>query len=94
MRRPARPGHAAPASALAAQLGAANTEPWPPFADALAVDATSATSVPGLFAAGDAGGVMPSVANAVASGSTAAAMVVMSLMTAPHGLVASAAGPL
>ncbi len=79
-------------SALAAQLGAITTEPGPLFADALAVDAKSATSVPGLFAAGDAGGVMPSVANAVASGNTAAAMVVMSLMTAPHGLAALGGG--
>ncbi|MDQ6751255.1 MAG: NAD(P)/FAD-dependent oxidoreductase [Actinomycetota bacterium] len=80
-------------SALAAQLGAATTEPGPLFGDALAVDAKFATSVPGLFAAGDAGGLMPSVANAVASGNTAAAMVVMSLMTAPRALAASAAGP-
>jgi thioredoxin reductase len=35
--------------------------------------------VPGLFAAGDLGVAMPSVANAVASGSTAAASVVQSL---------------
>ncbi len=73
-------------SPLAAQLGAVFTEPGPLFADALAVDATSATSVPGLFAAGDAAGAMPSVANAVASGNTTAAMVVMSLTTAPRGL--------
>jgi thioredoxin reductase len=77
-------------SALAAQLGAAATEPGPISADALAVDAAFATSVPGLFAAGDVGALMPSVANAVASGSTAAAMLVGSLMTAPHGLGASA----
>ena len=80
-------------STLAAQLGAVSTEPGPLFADALAVDAAYATSVPGLFAAGDAAGVMPSLANAVASGNTAAAMVVMSLTTAPRGLSASGAGP-
>lgn len=79
-------------SGLAEQLGAATAEPGPLFADALAVDSKSATSVPGLFAAGDAGGAMPSVANAVASGNTAAAMVVMSLMTAPPDLTASTAG--
>jgi thioredoxin reductase len=79
-------------STLAAQLGAATNDPGPLFANALAVDAKSATTVPGLFAAGDAGGVMPSVANAVASGNTAAAMVVMSLMTASRDLAASAAG--
>lgn len=38
------------------------------------------TSVPGLFAAGDLGGQMPSVANAIAAGSDAAAMVVHGLM--------------
>ena len=79
-------------SALAAQLGAVTTEPGPLFADAVAVDAKYATSVPGLFAAGDAGGVMPSVANAVASGNSAAATVVMSLMTAPRGPAAIGAG--
>lgn len=78
-------------SALAAQLGAAAAEPGPLAADAVAVDAAFATSVPGLFAAGDVGAKMPSVANAVASGNTAAAMLVGSLMTAPRGLVASAA---
>jgi thioredoxin reductase len=79
-------------SALAAQLGAAAAEPGPLAADAVAVDASFATTVPGLFAAGDAGGMMPSVPNAVASGNTAAAMLVGSLMTAPRGLAASAAG--
>jgi thioredoxin reductase len=78
-------------SSLAAQLGADTAEPGPLFADALAVDDKSATSVPGLFAAGDAGGVMPSVANAVASGNSTAASVVMSLATAPRGLAAAAA---
>lgn len=80
-------------SPLAAQLGATITEPGPLFADALAVDEKSATSVPGLFAAGDAAGVMPSVANAVASGNSTAAMVVMSLTTAPRDLAASVVGP-
>ena len=80
-------------SALAGQLGAATSEPGPLTADAVAVDAAFATSVPGLFAAGDVA-VMPSVANAVASGHTAAAMLVHSLMTAPGGLApASSGGP-
>jgi thioredoxin reductase len=78
-------------SALAAQLGAAAAEPGPVVADALAVDAAFATTVPGMFAAGDVGAVMPSVANAVASGHTAAAMLVQSLMTEPRGLVAGQA---
>ena len=75
-------------SAFAAQLGAAAAEPGPLAADAVAVDDAFATSVPGLFAAGDVGAVMPSVANAVATGNTAAAMVVQSLMSAPGGLAA------
>ena len=75
-------------SGLAAQLGAEISEPGPLAADGVAVDPAYATSVPGLFAAGDAGGVLPSVANAVASGNTAAAMLVGSLMTAPRELVA------
>jgi thioredoxin reductase len=76
---------------FAEQLDAAISEPGPLAADALAVDASYETSVPGLFAAGDAGGVMPSVANAVASGHTAAAMIVQSLMTAARGSAAAAA---
>lgn len=78
-------------SALAEQLGAATSEPGPLAADAVAVDGAFATSVPGLFAAGDVGAVMPSVANAIATGHTAAAMLVQSLMSAPRGLAASAA---
>jgi thioredoxin reductase len=76
-------------SALAQQLGAALSEPGPLAVDAVAVNATFATSVPGLFAAGDAAGVLPSVANAIASGHTAAAAVVQSLMTLPRELAAS-----
>lgn len=78
-------------SELAAQqLGAAISEPGPLAADAVTIDASFATTVTGLFAAGDASGMMPSVANAVASGNSAAGMVVQSLMTAPGGLAASA----
>jgi thioredoxin reductase len=76
-------------SALAEQLGATISEPGPLAVDAVAVNATFATSVPGLFAAGDAAGVLPSVANAIASGHTAAAAVVQSLMTQPRKLAAS-----
>ena len=55
----------------------------------------SATSVPGLFAAGDVSAQMPSVANAVASGSNAAAAVVQALTAEPRPLasVAGAGGP-
>jgi NADPH-dependent glutamate synthase beta subunit-like oxidoreductase len=42
--------------------------------------------VPGLFAGGDVTSQMPSVANAVAAGSTAAAMIVHSLMAEAHNL--------
>lgn len=64
---------------LARRLGAATTA-GPVAADALEVDAVNRTSVPGLFAAGDAAIQMPSVANAISSGSTAAAAVVHSLI--------------
>ncbi len=78
-------------STLAEQLGAAFAEPGPVAADALETDARFQTSVPGLFAAGDAGPVMPSVANAVSAGSSAAAMIVQSLMTEVHAVAAAAA---
>jgi thioredoxin reductase len=67
-------------SSLAAQLGAVTAAPGPVVADAVQVDAKFATTVPGLFAAGDVSAVMPSVPNAVASGHTAATMVVQSLV--------------
>lgn len=63
-------------SSLATQLGAAFAEPSPLSAEALATDAALRTSVAGVFAAGDVTGQMPSVANAVASGSNAAAAIV------------------
>ncbi len=66
-------------SRLAEQLGADAQEQGPPAVDPLVVDATFATTVPGLYAAGDLSGRMPSVANAVASGSTAAAVIVQDL---------------
>lgn len=62
-------------SALATQLGARTSgDVTPLHQDAIVVDEAS-----GLFAAGDAAGMMPSVANAVAAGSNAAAAVVQSL---------------
>ena len=79
-------------SSLAQQLGAAVAEPGPVVADALRIDHTYATSVPGLYAAGDAVTQMPSVANAIAAGSTAAAMVVHDLMAEQHGLAHAGAG--
>ena len=69
-------------SPLAAQLGASIGEPGPVAAEPVAVDGMGRTSVPGLFAAGDTSLQMPSVANAIASGATAAAAVVAALMSA------------
>ena len=66
-------------SRLAEQLGADAQEQRLPAVDPLVVDPTFVTTVPGLYAAGDLSGRMPSVANAVASGSTAAAVIVQSL---------------
>jgi thioredoxin reductase len=81
-------------SALAEQLGAATTGPGPIVVDALEVDPMFHTSVPGLSAAGDVSThPMPSVANAVAAGSNAAAMIVHDLMAEAHGLAPVGAGP-
>jgi hypothetical protein len=57
------------------------------------VDAMFHTSVPGLFAAGDVSTqAVPSVANAVAAGSSASAMIVQALMAEAHGLTPVGAG--
>ncbi len=66
-------------SRIAEQLGVELAPEGMLAFDAVAVDAMYATSVPGVFAAGDATVSMPSVANAIAAGSTAAAMVVRSI---------------
>ena len=79
-------------STLAQDLGAAVAAPTPIVADALQVDAKHCTTVPGLFAAGDAITQMPSVATAVAAGSTAAAMIVQSLLAQAQDPVAAGAG--
>ena len=65
---------------LAAQLGVPVAPPSPLGAEALAADPMGATAVPGVFAAGDVVAGMPSVANAIAAGSAAAANVVRSLL--------------
>lgn len=76
-------------SALAEQLGATASAPGPVAVNAVEVDPMFHTSVPGLSAAGDVSSqVLPSVANAVAAGSSAAAMIVQGLMTEAHGLTA------
>jgi thioredoxin reductase len=67
-------------SPLAARLGVDLAPPGPLAADAVEVTGMGATSVHGVFVAGDAGQIMPSVANAIAAGSTAAAGVVQSLV--------------
>jgi thioredoxin reductase len=76
-------------SGLAEQLGATAAEPGPVVADAVEVDQRFHTGVPGLFAAGDVSVQMPSVANAVAAGSTAAAMIVGDVVAAAHADVAA-----
>jgi thioredoxin reductase len=63
-------------SDLAARLGARHSPAGPVAEEAVAVDDRCATSVPGLFAAGDAATQRPFVAGAIESGSTAGAMVV------------------
>jgi thioredoxin reductase len=70
-------------SSLAAQLGTTAAAPTPLVADAVEAGPMHETGVPGLYAAGDLTGQMQSVANAVAAGSGAAAMVVRSLAIDP-----------
>jgi thioredoxin reductase len=70
---------------IARQLGVAANEPGPLAADAIALDPFQQTSVPGVFAAGDLSGQMPSVANAVAAGSNAAAMILRDLLGEEFG---------
>lgn len=68
-------------SALAEQLGAElSSEVTPLHADAIVANPMQT----GLAAAGDAAGMMPSVANAVAAGSNAASTIVGSLVLAAH----------
>ena len=70
------------------QLGADAAPATPLEADGLQVDAQlSTTTAAGVFAAGDLSGQMQSVANAVAAGSNAAAMVVRSLVDEDFGAV-------
>ncbi|HEV2727345.1 MAG TPA: FAD-dependent oxidoreductase, partial [Solirubrobacterales bacterium] len=65
-------------SELAAQLGV-EFEPKPLKEETIAVNFGFETSVPGVYAAGDVCVPMPSVANAVSSGSVAAAVMVHAL---------------
>ena len=76
-------------STLADQLGAAAAEPGHVAFNAVAVDPMFHTTTPGVSAAGDVCTQMPSVASAIAAGSSAAAMIVHSLMAEAYGLKAS-----
>ncbi|MDN4519775.1 NAD(P)/FAD-dependent oxidoreductase [Mycolicibacterium austroafricanum] len=67
-------------SALAAKLGVSFAAPGPVSVEAIEIDAMHRTSVPGVFAAGDACVQMPQVAAAVAAGSAAAASIVASFI--------------
>jgi thioredoxin reductase len=72
-----------PRSPLARRLGV-DVGPLGPIAtEAILTGPMGDTSVPGVFAAGDAAAANPSVAGAIATGSTAAAGVVASLMGEP-----------
>jgi pyruvate/2-oxoglutarate dehydrogenase complex dihydrolipoamide dehydrogenase (E3) component len=73
-------------SPLAAQLGAEAADPTPLVADAVVVDPLLVTTAPDVAAAGDVGGQMPSVANAIAAGSNAAATIVRTFLVEDHGL--------
>jgi len=64
---------------LAARLGVETAPPGPQAIDALVLDPLQATTVPGVWAAGDTTGQPPSVAGAIASGMMAAAMLVRTL---------------
>jgi thioredoxin reductase len=63
-------------SDLAERLGAVAAPAGPLAADAIVVDAQGMTGAGGVSAAGDVTGDMPSVANAIAAGAKAAAMLV------------------
>ena len=76
-------------SELAARLGAAVAAQQPPGSEMLEVDALQQTTVPGLYAAGDVAAGMPSVANAIASGSRAAMGVVHDLAAAATAVPAA-----
>ena len=83
LRRVARAGHAAPAIGAGDAVGRDARRADPARRRCGRLDGIGATTVPGLFAAGDMNGRMPSVANAVASGSNAAAAIVQRLTAQP-----------
>ena len=67
-------------SPLSEQLGLELSDPNKLTADSIEVSSTGATSVDGVFAAGDNTSHMPSVASSIAAGSMAAAGIVASLI--------------
>ena len=67
-------------SSLPRQLGVETVDHGHVAVDAIEVDETFATSVDGVYAAGDAASRMPSVAGAVAAGSAAATQIVQDLV--------------
>lgn len=69
-------------SDLAVSLGVALRPGDPMFADAIDAGPRGSTSVAGLYAAGDAAGVMPSVPNAISSGTNCGATIVGDLLGA------------
>jgi thioredoxin reductase len=77
-------------SDLAAQLGATSVARGV-SADAIEIDGQQRTTADGVLAAGDVSVLMPSVANAVAAGAMAAAMVVHDLALDPAAVRAQAA---
>lgn len=79
-------------SKLAERLGAAFADPSHVVADAVKVDSTFHTTVPGLYAAGDVSTQMPSVAGAIAAGHSAAAMIVGGRLAEARNLAQAGAG--
>lgn len=67
-------------SGLPEQLGVEVEGPGEMPIEPIEVDSALATTVDGIYAAGDACTPMPSVANAIAAGSTAAASIVHSFL--------------
>ncbi len=77
-----------PRTALAEQLGLELTD-----TGAAKTDPRGATSLPGVFAAGDGAGQMAQVAQAAAGGALAGAMIAHELITGPHGVHPPAPAP-
>jgi hypothetical protein len=90
--RAARADHDAPALASCRAAWCEVQRAGPVVADPIEADSSFRTSVPGLLAAGDVTGEMPSVARAIGAGHSAAAMSVQDLMAEAHGLTQTGSG--